>query len=130
MSVYVVDTHALAWYLSGSPLLGDEGRDLLDKATRGECQIIIPAIVIAELVMLVERRRAFIDLSAVIAKLREYPTFRLTSLTPEIVLYSQNLPGLPDIHDRLIAAEAKYEDAGLITRDQSLTESGIVSTIW
>ena len=130
MALYVADTHALVWYLSGSPLLGETARRAFDEAASSESRVIVPVISLAELVMMIEKGRSGVDVAAVMAALRATPGFEIRPLTPEVALSIQSLTALPDIHDRLIVAEAIADKATLITRDQSITASGLVQTIW
>ena len=44
MGKYVVDTHALLWFLTGSSQLSDRAKSILEDANN---QLIIPAIVLA-----------------------------------------------------------------------------------
>ena len=130
MTLYVSDTHALVWYLGGSPLLSAGARAAFDEGVSGSSQVSIPAIVLAEMIMLAEKRRSPIDIGGIVSALRANPGFRFTSLSPEIALRIQALTGLPDIHDRLIVAEALETGASLITRDQAIIASGLVRTVW
>ena len=122
MTHYVADTHALLWYLGGSPLLGVAARTAFDEAANGTSQVSVPAIALAELV---QRKR--IGQSH---RLRSAAGFRLTSLSPEVALRTRFLTALPDIHDRLIVAEALETGATLITRDQLIATSGLAPTVW
>jgi PIN domain nuclease of toxin-antitoxin system len=97
---------------------------------RGEAELYVPAIVIAELVMLVEKRRIAINLDDVLQTLRTVPSAHLTSLSHELALRIQALKAFDDIHDRLIVAETLERDAVLITRDETITQSGLVVTVW
>ena len=130
MTHYVADTHALLWYLGGSPMLGVAARIAFDEAANGTSQVSVPAIALAELVSLAEKRRGAIDLTRLVATLRSAAGFRLTSLSPEVALRTQFLTALPDIHDRLIVAEALETGATLITRDQLIATSGLAPTVW
>jgi PIN domain nuclease of toxin-antitoxin system len=127
---YVADTHALVWYLSGSRPIGKAARVAFDAATGGDGMVVIPAIVIAEMVMLAEKRRATIDVANVVAKLKEQAGFDFMPLLPDTVLRTRSLAVLPDIHDRLIVAEALELEASLITVDHAITASGLVPVIW
>lgn len=129
MALYVSDTHALLWYLGGSPQLSMTARAAFDEAVSGSNQVIVPAIVLAELVMLAEKRRGAIDVNRIVATLQSIPGFRLTSLSPEVAIRIQSLTVLPDIHDRLIVAEALESGAALITRDRLITASGLAPTV-
>jgi len=130
MSLYVADTHALLWYLGGSPLLGKAARAAFDEATNGSSEVRVPAIVLAELIMLVEKRRSEIDVTAIVAALQSTSGFRLTPLLPGVVIRIQSFAILSDIHDRLIVAEAIEANATVITRDQAITASGLVPVVW
>jgi PIN domain nuclease of toxin-antitoxin system len=130
MARYVADTHALLWYLGGSPLLGSSARAAFDGAVQGTNEVIIPAIVLAEAIMLTEKRRTAIDIDHIVATVQAAPGFRFTPLMPEMVARIQTLTSLPDIHDRLIVAEALVSSATVITRDHLVITSGIVSTVW
>lgn len=130
MALYIVDTHALLWYLGGSPQLSGPARAALDEAASGLSQVLVPAIVLSELVMLAEKRHGTIDMARIVEVLQAAPGFRLSSLSPEIAVRIQSLTALPDIHDRLIVAEALEAGATLITRDQTITASGLVPTLW
>ena len=46
---YVVDTHALVWYLSGNKRLSPTARAIFEAAERGETLLIVSAIVVAEM---------------------------------------------------------------------------------
>jgi PIN domain nuclease of toxin-antitoxin system len=130
MPVYIADTHAVWWYLSGSPRLSQIAQRIFDDAVAGTSQVYVPAIAIAELILLMEKRHAVIDASVILAALRAKPGFQLTALTPEIALRIQALTALPDIHDRLLVAEALEASAPLITNDQLITASGLVTVVW
>lgn len=130
MAIYVADTHALVWYLAGSPLLGENARRAFDEAIRGESQIIIAVISLTEFVMMVEKGRSAVDVKTVMDALRSVAGFEIKHLTTEVALNIQTLTALPDIHDRLIVAETLANSAILITRDQTITDSGLVPVIW
>jgi PIN domain nuclease of toxin-antitoxin system len=55
---YVTDTHPLVWFLDASPRLSQTARDALREPT---AQVVIPAIVLAEIKFLHGRGRIRID---------------------------------------------------------------------
>lgn len=130
MALYVTDTHALLWYLGGSRVLGASARAAFDGTIRNSDEVFIPAIVVAELIGLSEKRRSGVDVSQIMVALQEKPGFHLTTLTPKIVLGIRPLMVLRDLHDRLIVAEALAVGAALITRDYEIARSGLVQVIW
>jgi PIN domain nuclease of toxin-antitoxin system len=54
---YVVDTHALIWFLEGNPRLETNAKIIL---TDPDSQLILPAIALAEAVWIVDRARTSI----------------------------------------------------------------------
>ena len=54
---YVVDTHALIWFLEGSSRLGANARTILSEFDN---QLVLPAIALAEAVWIVERGKTSI----------------------------------------------------------------------
>lgn len=57
--LFVTDTHSLIWYFDASPKLGVSARATFEKVVRGEANLIVPTIVIAELLFAREKRRIF-----------------------------------------------------------------------
>jgi PIN domain nuclease of toxin-antitoxin system len=126
---YVTDTHALIWYLSGSPRLGSRARFAFDEAVTGESELLIPAIVLAEVIMLAEKNKAG-NANEIWTILSQTGSFKFSALSPQTVLKIQALTTLPDIHDRIIVAEAIENQAILITNDGLITASGLVEVVW
>jgi len=56
MESYVADTHSLIWFLSEDDRLSDRAEYLLSRAEAAEVEILIPTIVLAEIVYLVQKR--------------------------------------------------------------------------
>ena len=130
MALYAADTHALAWYWSGSDRLSSLAREILDGAVRLQHEIIVSPLVLAELVIIAEKQRVDFDLTAAIAMLRDVPGFRFVDLTTQTALRTQQLTSLPDIHDRLIVATALEYGATLLTADQAITFADVVPVAW
>ena len=127
MKVYVVDTHALIWFLEKNPKLGERARAVLrDPGIR----IIIPTIVLAEIKYLAQKGRIGQTLEDVI---------RAISLDPRCLIYPIDLSvvhkaplGLK-IHDALIVGTALVQRevvSGVLTCDESIVNSGLVPTVW
>src|SRR3712207_6296332 len=60
---YVVDTHALVWFLESSPRLSTAAQNALTDRTT---QVVVPTIVLAEITFLYARQRITIDLPHVL----------------------------------------------------------------
>lgn len=130
MITYVTDTHSLLWYLQGSAQLGAAAREVFDEVVAGTANLVIPVMVVAEMVLLLEKGRAAIDLDAIMETLNSLPAVTLAPLTPEVTLGIRKLSVLPDMHDRLIVAEACARGAALISVDRAITASGLVDVVW
>ena len=130
MALYAADTHALAWYWSGSARLNPAAREILDGAMRSLHEIVVSPLVLAELVIIAEKQRVVFDLTAAITMLKDAPGFRYVDLTAQTALRTQQLATLPDIHARLIVATALEYGATLLTADLAIIASGIVPVAW
>jgi PIN domain nuclease of toxin-antitoxin system len=130
---YVIDTHALIWFLEGNPRLGSNAQTILSNP---ESQIIIPATALAEAVWIVERGRTSISsatalLSAVNADTRVivYP------LDTNVIQQTIGLSAIGEMHARQIVATAivlanQGETVVLLTCDQNIIASGLVTIVW
>ncbi|MBD2448044.1 PIN domain-containing protein [Nostoc sp. FACHB-152] len=130
---YVIDTHALIWFLEGNTRLGANAKALL---SHPDSQLVIPATTLAEAVWIVERGRTSIPhpqdiISAVEADSRVviYP------LDKDVIAMTMSLSAIHEMHDRQIVATALLlanngDGVQLLTCDQNITASGLVSVIW
>ena len=126
----LLDTHAWIFLADDSRKLGKSARQALAKAER----IGVAAISLWELTMLVEKQRLRLDrelLPWMQAALAD-PRMEVLPLTPAVVAAAHQLRGAlaGDPGDRLIVATALVEGARLVTRDEKITESGIVPVTW
>jgi PIN domain nuclease of toxin-antitoxin system len=131
---YVTDAHALLWHLYWPPRLGRAAQQVFSDADAGKACIHVPAVVVAEVVMVVQKGRlpgASLDhLLPHLRAMAESHNYPLSSLLPETVIASHVYTSIPDIFDRLIVAEAISRGLPLLTRDPVIVQSGLVSTVW
>ncbi|HVK02560.1 MAG TPA: PIN domain-containing protein [Armatimonadaceae bacterium] len=129
---YVVDTHALIWYLAGNPRLGtDAARALSHPAS----ELILPAIALAEVCWIVARRATGVAVGDVLAALDADPRLSIHPLDRAVIERSEALAGIAEMHDRQIAATAlllidRGEAAALLAADANITASGLVPVVW
>ena len=57
MNSYVVDTHALAWFVSEDKRLSPRAKNILSQGEAGEVQVLIPTLVLAELTHIANNRQ-------------------------------------------------------------------------
>ncbi|MBI5079920.1 MAG: PIN domain-containing protein [Chloroflexi bacterium] len=130
MAKYVTDTHSLFWYFTRPKLLSEKARAAFAQVANDEATLVVPAIVLAELIYLMQNKPVGGDLETIIKELQENPAIELTDLTTARVLDLRKFATIPEMHDRLIAAEAVAQDALLITRDDSITKSNVARVVW
>ncbi|WP_437994271.1 type II toxin-antitoxin system VapC family toxin [Sorangium sp. So ce145] len=130
----MTDTHALVWSMYAPSRLGSAAQQAFAATDAGSARIYVPAVVIAETIMVVERGRlpgvALAHLLPRLEAMRTSDNYRLTSLLPEVVLTSHTLSAIPDIFDRLIVAEAIHRGTPLISKDSVIRQSALVTTLW
>ncbi|NJL47196.1 MAG: type II toxin-antitoxin system VapC family toxin [Leptolyngbyaceae cyanobacterium SM2_5_2] len=130
---YVIDTHALIWYLEGNTRLGEQARQILANTAS---QLLLPAIVLAEAMWIVEKGRTSIpSVTALLAAVKADPRIDIVELDATVVTKTKELITINEMHDRQIVAtvltlQDKAEVVTLISWDQNITESGLVEVIW
>ncbi len=134
MKELVTDTHALLWHLYLPSRLGPAAREAFAEADAGRSRIFIPALVVAEAVMVVQKNRLpGVDLEELLAHLgaaQHSDNYVLSDLQGKMVLDSHPFIVIPDIFDRLIVVEAITRGLPLISRDPVIRDSGLVSMVW
>ena len=132
-SEYVIDAHALIWYLSGSSRLGTNARTaLMDPLS----VLYLPIIALAESCWAVERGKTSIpSVATLLADVDADPRITVVPLDRAILDRAQELTGIGEMHDRQIAATAlTLSSTGtqvvLLTCDANITASGMVPIVW
>ena len=127
---FVADTHALWWFLRFPKRLSPAASAVFQLAKTGNATIIVPAIAVAELYFLsVKMRQPFVP-SALLDALASVSGIELSSLGRGQLEKLDELHEIPEMHDRLIAAESFVRSAPVVTRDEVLTNSARVETVW
>ncbi|MEW5987026.1 MAG: PIN domain-containing protein [Chloroflexota bacterium] len=68
---YILDTHALIWYLEGSPKLSAKARSIMDDPSG---QLVLPLIALAEAAWIVEHGRSSIpSITSLLASIYSAP---------------------------------------------------------
>ncbi len=129
-TLHVVDTHALIWYLQGSPRLGPQARAIFQAAELGQTRILVSAIVIAEMYYVNQKHRIFPDFSATYRDILRQPYFRLVPFVSDDVLDFPRDDDVPEMHDRIIAGLARRLGAPIITVDSAIAQAAGIVIIW
>jgi PIN domain nuclease of toxin-antitoxin system len=127
---YVVDTHALIWYLINDRKLGKRAAAIFAAAERGETWLVISAVVVAEMYYANKKNKWFADFDAAYQQLRATPYFRFVDFASDHVLDFDKNVNVPEMHDRIIAGLARRIGAPLLTSDPQITAANIVKIVW
>lgn len=126
---YVADTMAIILHLENRKS-STNVEQILAAADAGQTTIHIPSIVFAEILYLSEKKRISLSVADVKKHLQNFPNYREKPLNFEIIEHAEQITGIPELHDRLIAATAKYLNLELITNDPKIQTSALVKTVW
>ncbi|MCW5924397.1 MAG: PIN domain-containing protein [Saprospiraceae bacterium] len=96
----------------------------------GSNEIWIPAMVLAEVGYLAERKRISATVADVSKLVSTNQNFHFQELSADIVSLAFQIPDIPELHDRLIAATAHWLKIPLLTNDPAIQNSAAVQTIW
>jgi PIN domain nuclease of toxin-antitoxin system len=132
---YVLDTHALVWYLEGNSRLGRTAKATMSAA---ESELVLSLIALAEAAFLIEKGRIGIpSISELLADVRSDDRIEIQPLSIAIFERSLTIEGqrIPELHDRFIVSTGLHlQDLGhrvsILTKDESITDSGVLPVIW
>ena len=127
---FVVDTHALWWYLRSPERLSPAASAVFRLAETGNATIVVPAIAVAELYYLSVKLGQAVSPSDLLYALAGVGGIELSDLGRTQLEWLEGFPEIPEMHDRLIAAEAASINAPLVTKDGMLLDSQQVETVW
>ncbi len=128
MDSYVTDTQALVKFMMGQKVINEHSYQAFLSADKGESIIIIPAVVLMEVLYLFEKNRINVDLIQTESLLKS-KNYQFEPLSLEILKAASEINDIPELHDRLIAATAKYLDIPIITNDPDIRKSKFVTTL-
>jgi PIN domain nuclease of toxin-antitoxin system len=130
---YVVDTHAVVWFVEGNPRLGGRAAEVLRDPNS---DLVMSAVALGEACWMVEHGKTKIpSLEKCLSAIDSERRLTIFPLTAEIVRISATLPSHIEMHDRQIVATAMLLSYGtervpLVTRDMVITNSKLVEVVW
>ncbi len=134
MGEFVTDAHPLVWHLTKDAHLSSRCRQIFVQADAGKSTIWVPAIVLVEVIYLVEKRRLPEVLTDQMFALLGPPAvnYRLIGLDLTILraLRRVKRETVPDMPDRIIAATALSLGLPLLSHDQALAAVERLEVIW
>jgi PIN domain nuclease of toxin-antitoxin system len=132
-SKYIVDTHALIWYLESNPRLGGAAKAILDDLAS---ELVFPLIALAEAVDIVDKGRTKIaSVPILLNRVLNDPRFDFQPFDLATLKTSLHARAVPEMHDRLIVAaglllQQQGESVAILTRDVSITNAALLPVIW
>lgn len=126
---YVTDTNSLIWYFTDDQHLSKKAIKSFESTVK-EGQIIVPAVVLAEILFIAKKGRIHLGFMATVAKIEALANFEIAPLDLGMLKIAESITAPLEMHDKLIVATAIHYDACLITRDEQITKSKVVKTIW
>jgi PIN domain nuclease of toxin-antitoxin system len=127
---YVVDTHALIWYLLNDKKLSSTAKSIFQAAEQNQTILVISAIVLAELYYSNVKNKWFPDFMTLYEDLISKPFIQFMPFDHTHIPYFLHDRVIPEMHDRIIAGVARRLNAPLITSDPLITNARIVTTVW
>ena len=127
---FVVDTHALWWYLRSPDRLTAAASAVFRLAETGNATIVVPAITVAEFYYLSVKLGHPVAPATLLDILTGVSGVELSDLGRAQLEILDLFPEIPEMHDRLIAAEAFALDAPVVTKDGALAALAQVETVW
>lgn len=128
--LYVVDTHALIWYLLSDRKLSANAKAIFQAAEQHQTLLVVSVIVLAELYYANVKNHWFPDYDRVFNDLARAPYIRFVALNPEHVLDFAEDMAVPEMPDRLIAGLARRLNAPLVTSDPLITAAATARILW
>lgn len=132
---YILDTHALIWFVEGNQRLSESAKKIIASA---DSQMVLPLIALAEATVIIERGRTTIaDVSGFLNRVYTDTRIEIFPLTLDVFKRSLTPESLriPELHDRFIVSTGLHlqdlgDTVGIITKDQTITAAGVLATIW
>lgn len=129
----VADSHAIVWYVQGSKRLSDQARTTLAGA-EAERNLVVSVASLIDLWYVTQTTQGVTpaQLSGLRERLVSSEAVTLQPITLAISDATTTIPRtlLADPWDRLIVVTSLALGIPLVTRDDAIQASGLVSTIW
>lgn len=126
----VIDTHILVWYFTGSERLGEETKEEIDRIRRSGGRILVPTIVLSEALYIAENERdvssdrdAVLDFDALYQRVVDDVGFEVIGFGQGVLEEAIGVTSIPELHDRIIAATARFYGAEILTDDPEIERS-------
>jgi len=126
---FVTDTMALVLRLE-KRRMGRKAKGLFQAAENGEILILVPAMVLAEIGYLSEKKKIDTSLQEFMRYSTKYNYIKIKPVDENVIMKSFEIDDIIELHDRIIAGTGFLENSPVITNDPMIENSRFVSTIW
>jgi PIN domain nuclease of toxin-antitoxin system len=99
-TLYVVHTHVLIWYFTGSKRLQKQLKEKIDAVRNLGGRLLVPTIVLAEALDIAEKERVAFNFEAMYQKIVGEPEFEIVGFSPEIFEEVVRLKNVKEIHEK------------------------------
>lgn len=133
MSIYVTDTHALVFFANRNQrALSRRAWEVFEQAENRQALILVPPAALWELSDLERSGRIKLiqPYEEWARQLFTHPCFDCVPLDEAIIAEARSCNINDDIFDAAIVATARVKGLPLITRDNAITNSGLVEIVW
>ena len=118
------------WWYFRSPERLSVAAAVFRLAETGNATMVVPAIVVAEFYYLSAKLGSPMDPSTLLEALDSVSRIELSELGRTQLERPDRFPEVPEMHDRLIATGVDWVGAPVVTKDEVLTASQKVATVW
>ena len=126
---YVTDTHSLVWYFTDDQRLSKKALKAFEDTVKAG-QLIVPTVILAEILFIARKSRVSLGFAETVARIEAMANFEIVALDLDVLRIADGIDASLEMHDKLIVATAIRYDARLITKDEQITKSKAVKTIW
>lgn len=127
---YLADTVAIVRHLRRHPALGREAAKILREADQGLHTIYISGITLMEVLYLSEAGRIDLPLTDLVVTVSRSRNFKILPVDSDVTLAAVGVSDVPDLHDRIIVASARYLGVPILTGDKVIAASEHAQTLW
>jgi len=131
---YVLDAHALLWFLEGNPKLGASAKEIL---SNNQATFVLPCIALAEVCRVISQGRSSLkNVSDLLAAVRQDQRISVMPLDMDVIERSlaPDLSSIKEMHDQLIVATgllvALHDTVKVVTSDRNIAGAGLLEVIW
>jgi PIN domain nuclease of toxin-antitoxin system len=127
---YLADTVAIVRHLRNHPALGSEAARILREADEGVHHVFLSAITLMEVLYLSEAERIDIPLTELVGTVSSGRNYEIVPVDADVILAAVDIDDVPELHDRVIVATARYLGVPILTGDQVIAASRYAQTLW